>query len=149
MAARLCHSLFLAAGASCAVALHVASVISGSADGVRWWPLLPTLLAYGLAPLPIWLFARARDAENDIFGGGAGAANALDWACFSGCCLLTLVLGLPLVLWHAGVLDVGGAAFTLGGLATAVVTAVLGVVFSRVCGEAEDSWGGGVSLLSS
>ena len=56
------------------------------------------------------------------------------------------MIGLPLVLWHAGTINGDGAGLTLGGLALAALTAVLGVCVARA--RSDDDWGGGVSLLS-
>ena len=142
----LCQSLLLAGAVSSAIALHVVAATKGF-HGFSWWPLLPPLLAYGLAPLPLYLFLAARSVADNVFDDEAKAATVQHWAEFTGASLLTLVLGLPLVLWHAGSMDGGGAALTLGGIALTALSAGLGVLFSRL--EDSDSWGGGVSLLSS
>ena len=146
MAAVLCQSLLLAGGATSAIALHVAAT-THFGQGFSWWALLPPLLAYGLAPLPLLLGVAARRAHDSVFDDESSAYGAQHWAEFSGSLLLTLVLGLPLVLSHSGVLDTADAALTLGGLALAALTVGVGACFARQ--RDEDSWGGGVSLLSS
>lgn len=142
----LCQSIVLAGGVSTAIFLHIFAATS-TGSGFSWWPLLPPLLAYGLVPIPVFLFAVARNADENVFDDNSGASTARHWGCFTAAALATIVLGLPGVLSHAGVLDSSAAGLTIGGLMLSVLTVLAYVGFARCNADSENSWGGSVSLL--
>ena len=106
----------------------------------NWYPLL-NLIAYVLAPIPLCLFARANNSS--LFD--SGSKNAQHWAEFITLFLVTLIVGLPFVLVHLGVVEIGAALLNFSGFLLICVTGGLGILFSQR--DAGDSWGGGVSLF--
>ena len=137
----LWQSLVLAFLFSVAIFLHV---LSGALYD-NWWTLL-ILIAYVLAPLPLCLFARA--SGGDSLFGDAGSKASQHWAEFLSTTLVSLIVGIPFVLWHVGVVPAGSALMALAGFLLVCVTAGLAIVFSRADYGGE-SWGGGVALFGS
>lgn len=138
----LCQSLVLAGTASAAVTLHLLSCTLYS----TWWPMA-VAGAYLLAPLPLCLFARAREGADSLFDDSGGVEALQGWAEFITSTLLTMVVGLPFVLWHANVIELGAAWLSLSGFVLTCSTAGLAMLFART--EDGSSWGGGVALLGS
>jgi hypothetical protein len=132
----LWQTLTLAFLFSCGIFMHILSCALFD----NYYPLL-LLIAYAVAPVPMCLFARAR-------GGGAfdtGGKSAQHWAEFTTTFLVSLVVGIPFVLWHVRVIELGAALLDLAGFLLICMTLGLGVAFSRA--NSSDSWGGGVSLF--
>ena len=139
MARALAQTLVLAFLFSVAIFLHV---LSGALYD-NWWPLL-VLIAYVLAPLPLCLFARA--SGGDSLFGDTGSKAAQHWAEFLSTTLVSLIVGIPFVLWHVGVVEAGSALMALAGFLLVCITAGLAAVFARA-EYSGDSWGGGVALF--
>ena len=139
MSAQLCQAITLAGGFSIAIAMHfVAATHHGD---LSWFALLPPIILYAAAPLPICLGLASKSAEDNVFDDTGRAACALHWAQFTGAAIFTLVFGSPIVLWHAGSLDDGDTLLTLGGIGLAAATVALGAYFSSRARDESDNWG--------
>ena len=109
----------------------------------NFWPLI-ILIAYAIMPIPLCLYARS--AGDSAFDSGSSKA-AQHWAEFTTTTLVSLVVGLPLVLWHVHVIELGAALMDIAGFLLVAMTGGLYALYARA--DAGDSWGGGVSLFGS
>mmetsp|Transcript_1712 Transcript_1712/g.4806 ORF Transcript_1712/g.4806 Transcript_1712/m.4806 type:complete len:142 (-) Transcript_1712:584-1009(-) len=135
-AGALWQSLCLALLFSIAIFLHILSCALYD----NWYPLI-IMFAYLLAPIPLCLFARAN--SGDMFD--SGNKNAQHWAEFTTTSLVTIIVGLPFVLVHVDVVELGAALLDLAGFFLICITSGLAMLFARR--DSSDSWGGGVSLF--
>ena len=139
MSGGLAQSLCLAFIFSVAIFLHILACALYN----NWWPSL-ILVSYLVAPLPLCLYARAARSES-LFDSGGGKA-AQHWAEFTSTSILTLIVGIPFILWHVGVVEGGAALMDLAGFLLVCVTAGLAAIFARA-EYSGDSFGGGVALF--
>ena len=124
MSGGLAQSLCLAFIFSVAIFLHILACALYN----NWWPSL-ILVSYLVAPLPLCLYARAARSES-LFDSGGGKA-AQHWAEFTSTSILTLVVGIPFILWHVGVVEGGAALMDLAGFLLVCATAGLAALFAR------------------
>lgn len=66
----------------------------------NWWPLM-SLLLYALMLLPLAALARQSESLFD------SAPTGFHWAIFLLASLVTLVIGVPIVMWHVDVIESG------------------------------------------
>ena len=118
----LLKALCLAAVFSLAIFMHFFACFLYN----NWWPLT-ILFAYVLAPLPLCLFRCG--AGDGVFD--SGNANAQHWAVFLSATLVTIIVGLPFVLVHTEVIELGAALIDLSGFLLIVATFGLAVFFSK------------------
>lgn len=92
----------------------------------NWYPML-ILVAYLLAPIPLCLFARA--SRDDSFS-GSGSKARQHWAEFLTSFLVSVVVGIPFVQVHVGVVELGAALLNLSAFLLMCITAGLAVFFA-------------------
>ena len=136
----LAQTLVLALLFTVAIFLHILSCALYD----NWYPML-IVIAYVLAPIPLCLFARANGSDS-VFS-DSGSKGAQHWAEFITTFLVSIVVGVPFVLVHVDVVEMGAALLDLSGFLLICITAGLAMYFAHV--DSSDSWGGGVSLFSS
>ena len=133
----LWQTLCLAMSFTVAVFLHILSCALYD----NWWLML-ILIGYALMPIPLCLFARAN--AGDIFDSHKGAQH---WAEFTTTMLISVIVGVPFILVHLNIVELGAALLELAGFLLICMTVGIGFFFAH--SNESDSWGGGVSLFSS
>ncbi|KAJ1619027.1 vacuolar protein sorting 55-domain-containing protein [Pavlovales sp. CCMP2436] len=87
----------------------------------NWWPAL-VLLAYMCVPVPMLMFA--------IVNGGSTDRSGLRWTEFSTSFFFTNVVGIPVLLHHVEMIEMGSLVLSLLGTFFAVACAGLQVYIS-------------------
>jgi len=98
----------------------------------NWWPLIAWLL-YALMLLPLAVLMREGESAFE-----PGSAAAKHWSLFVLSTLITLVIGVPITLWHVDVIESGPVFLNFSGFVLLVATGAAGVLLG---GGEEDSWG--------
>jgi hypothetical protein len=113
----LAQLIILSFLAVCSIFMH----IFACAIYENWWPML-VLLAYMCVPVPMLMFAIIKAGSTDRGG--------LHWAEFATSFFFTNVLGIPFLLHHVEMIEVGSLVLSLFGTAFAVASVVLQIYFS-------------------
>uniref|UniRef100_A0A7S0J070 Vacuolar protein sorting 55 n=1 Tax=Calcidiscus leptoporus TaxID=127549 RepID=A0A7S0J070_9EUKA len=116
------HLLLLAALVSGALFMHILSCALYN----NWWPML-LVLAYLLMPIPLVVIARAR-------GDGfleSGSKHVLRWGEFFAAFVFSLIVGVPLILLRAEVVELGAVLMDLSGLVLAVAAGAFAAFISH------------------
>ncbi|EOD24520.1 hypothetical protein EMIHUDRAFT_351167 [Emiliania huxleyi CCMP1516] len=97
----------------------------------NWWPLM-SLLLYALMLLPLAALARQSESLFD------SAPTGFHWAIFLLASLVTLVIGVPIVMWHVDVIESGSVFFNLSGFVLLLATGASAALFGE---KQSDGWG--------
>ena len=96
----------------------------------NWWPMI-ALLLYLLMLIPLAVLMREGESAFE-----PGSAASKHWSIFVLSTLITLVVGVPIVMYHVDVIESGPVFLSLSGFVLLITTGAAGVLFG---GGGEDS----------
>ncbi|KAL1496003.1 hypothetical protein AB1Y20_014639 [Prymnesium parvum] len=126
----LCQTLVLALLFSLSILMHILSCSLYE----NWLPLTMGI-AYLVAPAPLCCYFRNRG--DGLFDSGSKAL--MHWGEFLCAAITSVVVGVPFVMWHTRVIELGAALLGLSGFILATTALMLGIFFAKVGDGAE--WG--------